>query len=341
MNKFTNSAPNPAFAGYNSNKEPFANTRILRRFACPASRKATRPSSPKSCPTKPAVYVANRSQSVSQARRAPQPELGEFGRTTRTNCLTTLWAALILGAVSLVDQTASGQEPGSTPAVEPLKPPTSGRINVAFIISDGADVMDIAGPWEVFSDAMLTSKGQPWHAADGEDMVMPFAVYTVSDSLKPVDAGGLTIVPNYTFDTAPKPQVIVIPAQGGRTEAQKAWLLKNSGQADITMSVCTGASMLAAYGLLDGKTATTHHLYQQAMQKKYQGVQFISGTRFVEHGKVATAGGLTSGMDLALHVVERYYGREVAEVTADYLEYHSDLWKNPEYGQVKPVTASK
>ena len=63
--------------------------------------------------------------------------------------------------------------------------------------------MDIAGPWEVFSDAMLTSKGQPWHAADGEDMVMPFAVYTVSDSLKPLDAGGLRIVPNYTFDTAP------------------------------------------------------------------------------------------------------------------------------------------
>lgn len=253
----------------------------------------------------------------------------------------SFWATLILGAVSLADQTTSGQESGSSRAAEPLKPPAGGRINVAFIISEGADVMDIAGPWEVFSDAMLNSKGQPWHAADGEDMVMPFAVYTVSDSLKPVDAGSLTIVPNYTFDTAPKPQVIVIPAQGGRTEAQKAWLLKNSGQADLTMSVCTGASMLAAYGLLDGKTATTHHLYQQAMQKKYPGVQFISGTRFVEHGNVATAGGLTSGVDLALHVVERYYGREVAEVTADYLEYHSDLWKNPEYGQVKPVTAAK
>jgi transcriptional regulator GlxA family with amidase domain len=253
----------------------------------------------------------------------------------------SLWAALIVGAVSLGHQTACGQESGSTRAVEPLKPPAGGRINVAFIISEGADVMDIAGPWEVFSDAMLTSKGQPWHAADGEDMVMPFAVYTVSDSLKPVDAGGLTIVPNYTFDTAPKPQVIVVPAQGGRTDAQKAWLLKNSAQADLTMSVCTGASMLAAYGLLDGKTATTHHLYQQAIQKKYPGVQFISGTRFVEHGNVATAGGLTSGVDLALHVVERYYGREVAEVTADYLEYHSDLWKNPEYGQVKPVTAAK
>ena len=99
--------------------------------------------------------------------------------------------------------------------------------------------------------------------------------------------------------------------------------------------------MLAAYGLLDGKTATTHHLYQEQMQKRFPGVHFVTGTRFVEHGNVATAGGLTSGVDLALHVVERYYGRELAEVTAGYLEYRSDLWKNPDYGQVKPVTATK
>jgi transcriptional regulator GlxA family with amidase domain len=251
------------------------------------------------------------------------------------------WAALIMGAASLTDQTASCQDPSSARPVQPLKPPANGRINVAFVISEGANVMDIAGPWEVFSDAMLTPKGKPWHESDGDDMVMPFTVYTVSDSLKPVEAGSLRIVPNYTFEDAPKPQVIVIPAQGGRTEAQKEWVLANSAQADVTMSVCTGASMLAAYGLLDGKTATTHHAYQQEMQKKYPAVHFISGIRFVENGKVATAGGLTSGVDLALHVVERYYGREVAEVTAGYLEYHSDLWKNPEFGQVKPVTAAK
>ncbi len=70
-------------------------------------------------------------------------------------------------------------------------------------------------------------------------------------------------------------------------------------------------------------------------------MHFVSGTRFVENGKIATAGGLTSGIDLALHVVARYYGDEVAQVTANTLEYRSDLWKNPEYGQVKPVLASK
>jgi transcriptional regulator GlxA family with amidase domain len=228
----------------------------------------------------------------------------------------------------------------STVQTTPLKPPAKGPINVAFVISEGANVMDIAGPWEVFSDAMLTSKGKPWHESDGDDMMMPFNTYTISDSLKPVNAAnGLVIVPNYSFETAPKPQVIVIPAQGGRSAAQKAWLLSNSATADVTMSVCTGASMLAKYGLLDGLTATTHHMYAANMQKQYPAVHFVSGTRFVENGKVATAGGLTSGIDLALHVVERYYGRGVAQVTADFMEYGGELWKSPEFNQVKPVAA--
>jgi transcriptional regulator GlxA family with amidase domain len=244
-------------------------------------------------------------------------------------------AVYVSRAAKMPDKVAA-----STVQTTPLKPPAKGPINVAFVISEGANVMDIAGPWEVFSDAMLTSKGKPWHEADDDDMMMPFNTYTVSDSLKPVNAAnGLVIVPNYSFETAPKPQVIVIPAQGGRSAAQKAWLLSNSATADVTMSVCTGASMLAKYGLLDGLTATTHHMYAANMQKQYPAVHFVSGTRFVENGKVATAGGLTSGIDLALHVVERYYGRGVAQVTADFMEYGGELWKSPEFNQVKPVAA--
>jgi len=77
------------------------------------------------------------------------------------------------------------------------------------------------------------------------------------------------------------------------------------------------------------------------MQKSYPAVRFVSGTRFVENGKIATAGGLTSGIDLAIHIVARYYGNDVAQATAEFLEHRSDLWKNPEYDQVKPVVASK
>ena len=261
---------------------------------------------------------------------------------TRTKKL--LWIAVamvaLLDCVVYVSRAAKASEKTSTVQTA-LQPPARGQINVAFVISDSANVMDIAGAWEVFGDTMLTSKGKPWHEADGDDMVMPFNTYTVSDSLKPVNANGLTIVPNYTFQTAPKPLVIVIPAQRGRSDAQKAWLLANSATADVTMSVCTGASMLAQYGLLDGQTATTHHLYAADLQKQYPAVHFVSGTRYVEHGKTATAGGLTSGIDLALHIVQRYYGQAVAQVTADYLEYGGELWKSPEFNQVKPVVAAK
>src|SRR5271170_5605328 len=177
------------------------------------------------------------------------------------------------GAAGYLNYTGTpAQAAVSTASLQPLKPPTNGKINVAFIISENADAMDIVGPWEVFNDTMLASSGNPWHASDGDDMIMPFNTYTVSDSLQPMSAGGLTIVPTYTFDTAPRPQVIVIPAQGGRTPAQKKWLLANSAEADVTMSVCTGASMLAGYGMLDGQTATTHHLFWAQMQKRYPAV---------------------------------------------------------------------
>ncbi len=217
-----------------------------------------------------------------------------------------------------------------------LKPPADGVINVAFIVSDQTALIDLAGPWEVFGDTMLAPQGGPWRG--GGDMIMPFNLYAVSDSQKPISAAGLQIVPNYTFENAPKPQVIVVPAQGGRSEAQKKWLLENARTADITMSVCTGASMLAAYGLLDHQRATTHHMFVDDLQKKYAAVQFISGLRYIDNDKVATAGGLSSGIDLALHVVERYYGREIAQASADYMEYKGELWKNPQYGAIKYVS---
>jgi len=135
-------------------------------------------------------------------------------------------AAAIVGIANAAVFMSQAQEPDKIPALarqtRPLKPPATGRINVAFLISQGADVMDIAGPLEVFSDAMLTTKGEPWHESNDDDMVMPFNVYTVSDSVKPVNANGLTIVPNYSFGHAPKPRIIVIPAQGGRNASQKA-----------------------------------------------------------------------------------------------------------------------
>jgi transcriptional regulator GlxA family with amidase domain len=252
-----------------------------------------------------------------------------------------LWTPLALvalcGALATAGHSRHASAESAGIQIRALKPPANGMINVAVLVSKDTVVIDFAGPWEAFQDAMFDSKGQPW--TGGDDMIMPFHLYTVSDSRNPVSANGLMIVPNYTFDDAPKPQIIVIPAQMGRSAAQKKWLLENSNTADVTMSVCTGASMLAEYGLLDHQKATTHHMGLQHLQKEYPAVQFVSGTRFVENDKVSTAGGLSSGIDLALHVVERYYGRAIAQATADYMEYKGELWKNPQYGEIKAVSA--
>jgi transcriptional regulator GlxA family with amidase domain len=264
--------------------------------------------------------------------------MNNLAKTLGTIAATIAGTSLVIAFTRLA---ASPESLAPAPRVDALKPPANGKIYVAFVVSDGANIMDIVGPWEAFNDTMLTASGKAWHASDGDDMVMPFVTYTVSDTTQPINAGGLKMTPDRTFETAPKPQIIVVPAQGGRTEAQKKWLLENSAGADITMSVCTGASMLAKYGLLDGQTATTHHLYRDQMQKAYPAVHFLSGTRFVDHGRIATAGGVTSGIDLALHVVDRYYGSEVAAASADFMEYHSEAWKNPEIGPTESVIPGK
>jgi transcriptional regulator GlxA family with amidase domain len=87
------------------------------------------------------------------------------------------------------------------------------------------------------------------------------------------------------------------------------------------MSVCTGAFVLARTGLLDGKTATTHHQFYDDFASSFPAIRLVRDRRFVEHDRVATAGGLTSGIDLALRVVERYLGLEAAAAVARYMEY--------------------
>jgi transcriptional regulator GlxA family with amidase domain len=215
---------------------------------------------------------------------------------------------------------APGKAPGE-PAAPKLTPPASGPIPVAFTISAGVTVIDFAGPWEVFQDVMIPERG------GSHENQMPFELFTVSESKQVVTASaGLKIVPDHTFETAPQPRVIVVPAQRG-SKALHAWLRAASTRADLTMSVCTGAFQLAKAGLLDGKQATTHHDFTDDLASEFPNVKVQKGLRFVEGGpNLATAGGLTSGIDLALRVVERYFGRTAAERTAFYMEYQSKGW---------------
>ena len=204
-----------------------------------------------------------------------------------------------------------------------LKPSRS--IPVAFVISEGAVVIDFCGPWEVFNDVIAASH-------------RPFQLYTVSDKTAPIRAGGgMKIVPDYTFANAPAPKVIVIPAQSEPSKAMLDWIRQSSKNTDVTMSVCTGAFVLAKTGLLDGKSATTFHAAFNSFATEFPKIQLKRGARFVENGNLASSGGLSSGIDLALRVVERYYGREVATKTAYNMEYQGQGWMNPDSNQVYAV----
>lgn len=194
--------------------------------------------------------------------------------------------------------------------------PARERIVVAFLLGAGANVMDMAGPWEVFQDTKVGDR-------------LPFELVTVAPDRAPLRmSGGLHVVPRFSVDDAPDPNVIVVPAQAAH-DASIEWLQRASTRADVTMSVCTGAFHLARAGLLDGIEATTHHQFWDRFENEFPHLRLLRGPRFVDSGSIATAGGLTSGVDLALRIVARYFGLDVAATTARYMEHEGQAWAPP------------
>jgi transcriptional regulator GlxA family with amidase domain len=191
--------------------------------------------------------------------------------------------------------------------------PKSGLINVAIAISQGTTNIDWVGPEAVF---------QTWHEDPVTKKPAPrFKIYKVSEKTEPVSG----LVPDYSFADAPAPRIVVVPAQRG-SPALVQWLKDMSRSAELIMSVCTGARHLAAAGLLDGRTATTHHEAVDEFAQRYPNVKWVKGVRFVEGERICTGGGLTAGIDLALRIVERYLGRPAAQSVADHLEYQGRGW---------------
>ena len=229
-------------------------------------------------------------------------------------------AAATLGSAAALLPAGSAAAPNESAkgiATEKSKliPPAGGRIPVAILISAGLNVIDFSGPWGVFESVSVPGATEP-----------PFHLFTVSETAEVVTSGsGLKLVPHYTFANVPEVKVVVIPAQRG-SDAMHEWLRKIVNRADVTMSVCTGAFHLAKAGLLSGKAATTHHEFIDKLQREFPDIEVKRGVRFVEGEKISTAGGLTSGTDLALRVVERYFGRDIARTTATYMEYQGTGW---------------
>ncbi|MDP9018732.1 MAG: DJ-1/PfpI family protein [Candidatus Eremiobacteraeota bacterium] len=202
-----------------------------------------------------------------------------------------------------------------------LKPPSGRQLFVAFVIGKNANVMDIAGPWETLQDVMVQGD-------------MPFSLGTVSDSKEPVDvAGRIPVSANFTYDDVPQPDIILMGAQQEHSEKKLAWIQRAGAQADIVASICTGAFLLAKTGLLDGLKATTHHDFYDKFEQQFPKVTLVRGPRYVENGKLMTAGGLTSGIELGLRIIQRYFGDDAASQSAQYMEYNRSP-QRPNVGHV-------
>ena len=194
-----------------------------------------------------------------------------------------------------------------------LTPPKDKPIQVNIAVSHGTTWIDFVGPLAVF---------ETFHHDPVEKKYKPrFTMSLVSE--KPGPAGKL--LADYAFEAAPTAQIALIPAQPG-SPALLDWIKQTAASADVVMSVCTGAAHLARAGLLDGQKATTHHKSIDRFAKDFPAVHWISNMRFVEGKKVSTGGGLTAGIELALRITERYFGREWAQEVAEHLEYQGRGW---------------
>jgi transcriptional regulator GlxA family with amidase domain len=182
-----------------------------------------------------------------------------------------------------------------------------------FPVFPGAEELDLVGPWEAL--ALARDYGE-------RDLELVTAAVT----REPVRLrGGLRVVPDYAFGSEPTSDAIVVPGgPGTRDEAAwrpvVAWVSARRDTPLLT-SVCTGAFVLARAGVLDGRSATTHFARLEELREQHPEVNVVEGVRVVDEGDVLTAGGVTAGIDLGLHLVARLFDDELAAVVASVMEY--------------------
>lgn len=230
--------------------------------------------------------------------------------TSMHSRLVSLVFALVLALFEMPAR--AGNAPGSEPA-----------IRVGILLFDGVQIIDFAGPYEVFG------------AAD-------FGVITVSHTGNPVTtAMGLKVTPDASFAEAPAFDVLLVPggdvADAERDTALLDFVRTRARSSREVLSVCTGAFILASSGLLDGQQATTFTPRIDELARRYPSVHVVKDVRWTDNGRIITSAGLSSGIDAALHVVGRLRGVDAARSVALHLEY---AWK-PEGGFVRSRLADR
>jgi transcriptional regulator GlxA family with amidase domain len=190
---------------------------------------------------------------------------------------------------------------------------------LAILIFDEVEVLDFCGPFEVFSVANRFTD------------LPAFNVLTVAEKTAPVlTRGGLSVNPHHRLTDCPPPDVLLVPGdQGTRKQMHNPalieWINARSQEAELVLSVCTGALLLAKAGLLDGLEATTHHSAIDLLRQTAPKTTVHAERRFVDNGRVICSAGIAAGIDMSLHVVGRLVGKDAAAKTARQMEYP---WSN-------------
>lgn len=194
-------------------------------------------------------------------------------------------------------------------------------INVGILIFNEVEVLDFAGPFEVFSIA----------AKDNEKL---FKVITISENGEIIHAmNGLKIQPDTSFNHKLDLDILIIPGGYGAEEIEIKnkkvinWIKVQKEKVKILASVCTGAFLLAESGILDNKKATTHWMDISRLENEYPKINVIKDTRFVDESDIITSGGISSGINMSFHIIKKLFGLQIAEMTAKRMEYDIDFKK--------------
>ncbi|EGW38185.1 DJ-1/PfpI family protein [Desulfosporosinus sp. OT] len=193
---------------------------------------------------------------------------------------------------------------------------------VGIFLFDGVEVMDFAGPYEVFTATNLMAPRQY------------FDVFTVNEQRRDVrTSNGLIVKADYDFSNCPPADVLVIPGGDVRPELISngtvlKWIESQNQNTEITFSVCNGAMLLAKAGLLKGLSATTHHYFYDKLSEIDSTINVVQKIRYVDTGKIVTSAGISAGIDAALHIVLRIFGEEAVSHAIDIMEYESTAYKN-------------
>jgi transcriptional regulator GlxA family with amidase domain len=191
---------------------------------------------------------------------------------------------------------------------------------VGIVIFDDVEVLDFCGPYEVFCAVRMNEEKR-------RDEPSPFEVSLVAETSDPVVAhGGMKVIPDHTFQSCPKLEVLVVPGGWGtrrelKNPAMLDWLRQRAAEVETLTSVCTGSMLLGFAGLLDGRHATTHWKSLDWMRESFPSVMVAYDQHVVEDGRVLTSAGISAGIDMALKTVTRYCGEAVARATAKHMEY--------------------